>query len=104
MDRSLKAELTPVEVFFHGLGNQPTPFQLLCYGTGRIGPTKRIENNVALIGEQFNEKRFCRKNFTITMPAEMRVADGVQVTSFSERDYPGGISMVVAYPISYRQL
>jgi len=38
------------------------------------------------------------------MPAERRVADGVQVASFSERDYPGGIRWYVAYPISYRQL
>jgi hypothetical protein len=86
--RSLEAELTPVEVFLHGLGNQPRPFQLLCYGTGRIGPAKRIENYVALIGEQFNEKRFCRKNFAVVanarsvililrVPAERRVADGV---------------------------
>ncbi len=115
MGRSLDAELTPVEVFLHGLGNQPTPFQLLCYGTDRILPAKRIENNVTLIGEQFNEKRFCRKNFAvvvtpgplsllITVRAERRVADGVQVAPFLERDYPGGIRWYGAYPISYRQL
>ena len=66
-----------------------------------MGPATRSENNVTLIGEQFNEKRFCRKNcavvanvrsaILITMPAERRVADGVQVASLLERDYPGGL-------------
>ena len=38
----------------------------------------------------------------ITVRAERRVADGVQVAPFLERDYPGGIRWYGAYPISNR--